>query len=32
VAQVIFHFLDEATEQPYRGKYQDQEYGPQEAR
>ena len=32
IAQVIFHRLDEATELPYRGKYQDQEAGPQEAR
>lgn len=32
VAQVVFHFLDEPTEQPYAGKYQDQECGPQQAR
>ena len=32
VAQVIFHFLDEPTEQPYVGKYQDQEAGPQPSR
>lgn len=32
VAQVIFHLLDEPTEQPYSGKYQDQERGPQAAR
>ena len=32
VAQVVFHFLDEVAEQPYNGKYQDQERGPQYAR
>lgn len=32
VAQVVFAFLDEPTERPYRGKYQDQEAGPQAAR
>lgn len=32
IAQVIFHFLDEPTEQPYRGRYQNQEPGPQKAR
>lgn len=32
IAQVVFHYLDEPTEQPYRGKYQDQESGPQGAR
>lgn len=32
IAQVVFHTLVEATEQPYRGKYQDQEAGPQPAR
>jgi dCTP deaminase len=32
VAQVIFHWLDEPTELPYRGKYQDQEAGPQSSR
>jgi len=32
IAQVLFHRLDEPTEQPYRGRYQDQEAGPQEAR
>ena len=32
IAQIIFHKLDEPTEQPYSGKYQDQERGPQEAR
>ncbi len=32
VAQVVFHFLDEPTELPYQGKYQDQEPGPQRAR
>lgn len=34
IAQVIFHFLDEPTSQPYpeRGKYQNQERGAQAAR
>lgn len=32
IAQVVFHRLDRATEQPYEGKYQDQERGPQVAR
>lgn len=32
IAQVIFHRLDEPAEQPYDGKYQDQEQGPQGAR
>ena len=32
IAQVLFHYLDHETEQPYSGKYQDQEKGPQEAR
>ncbi len=32
IAQVSFEFLDAPTEQPYIGKYQDQEPGPQEAR
>jgi len=31
IAQIVFHLLDEVTEQPYRGKYQNQERGPQEA-
>ena len=31
IAQVIFHQLDRPTE-PYEGKYQDQEWGPQGAR
>jgi dCTP deaminase len=31
IAQVIFHQLDRPTE-PYEGKYQDQEWGPQAAR
>jgi dCTP deaminase len=31
IAQIIFHFLDQPTEQPYRGKYQGQQAGPQEA-
>lgn len=32
IAQVVFHFLDVPTELPYKGKYQEQEAGPQEAR
>lgn len=32
IAQILFHILDKETEQPYTGKYQDQEKGPQEAR
>lgn len=32
ICQVIFHQLDEPTEQPYSGKYQNQAAGPQEAR
>jgi dCTP deaminase len=32
IAQVVFHRLDEPTEQPYNGKYQDQQRGPQGAR
>jgi dCTP deaminase len=32
VCQVIFHFLDEPTDRPYSGKYQNQERGPQSAR
>lgn len=32
IAQIVFHRLDELTEQPYDGKYQNQERGPQEAR
>lgn len=31
IAQVIFHRLDRATEQPYRGKYQNQKPGAQPA-
>ena len=32
ICQVVFHRLDFATENPYDGKYQDQEAGPQKAR
>ena len=32
IAQVVFHRLDQATELPYSGKYQNQERGPQKAR
>lgn len=32
IAQVVFHLLQSPTEQPYQGKYQNQEAGPQEAR
>ena len=31
IAQVVFHWLDVITDQPYEGKYQDQERGPQGA-
>ena len=32
IAQVIFYRLDEPTELPYKGKYQNQQFGPQRAR
>lgn len=32
IAQVLFEFLDEPTELPYAGKYQDQPAGPTKAR
>lgn len=32
IAQVLFHALDQDTETPYDGKYQNQDRGPQEAR
>jgi dCTP deaminase len=32
VCQFTFHWLDETTINPYQGKYQDQEEGPQPAR
>ena len=32
IAQIIFMRLEEPTEKPYTGKYQNQECGPQEAR
>lgn len=32
IAQVVFHFLDKITAEPYHGKYQDQAPGPQPAR
>lgn len=32
IAQIVFHLLDQATDQPYQGKYQNQEAGPQQAR
>src|SRR5262249_13783349 len=32
IAQVVCHLLTESTTQPYAGKYQDQEAGPQHAR
>lgn len=32
IAQIIFHRLDEPTDMPYDGKYQNQERGPQRAR
>ncbi len=31
IAQIVFHWLDAHTEQPYDGKYQNQGRGPQEA-
>lgn len=31
IAQIVFHRLDEATEHPYRGKYQNQANKPVEA-
>ncbi len=31
IAQIIFHRLDMPTEQPYKGKYQNQQRGVQEA-
>lgn len=31
IAQILFHCLDKPTEQPYRGKYQDQSGAPQPA-
>lgn len=30
IAQIVFHFLDEPTEQPYDGKYQNQLSGAQQ--
>lgn len=32
IAQIVFHYLDEPTDNPYSGKYQNQERGPQAAR
>jgi dCTP deaminase len=32
IGQIVFELLDQPTEQPYRGKYQDQARGPQAAR
>lgn len=32
IAHIVFEYLDEAAEYPYRGKYQKQERGPQVAR
>lgn len=32
IAQIVFEFLDEPTEQEYNGKYQDQENRPVEAK
>ena len=29
IAQIVFHYLDEPTQQPYTGRYQDQEMGAQ---
>lgn len=32
IAQVVFQLLDDETDEPYQGKYQDQAAGPQPAR
>ena len=32
IAQIVFHKLDESTEYPYQGKYQNQESGAQKPR
>lgn len=32
IAQIVYHYLDEATDQPYAGKYQGQRSGAQRAR
>lgn len=32
ISQIVFHWLDEPTQQPYDGKYQNQERGAQPAR
>ncbi len=32
IAQILFHALDQETDSPYTGKYQNQERGPQSAR
>lgn len=32
IAQIVFHYLDQPTNFPYKGKYQNQESGPQPAR
>lgn len=32
IAQIVFYNLDKASDQPYKGKYQDQAQGPQPAR
>lgn len=32
IAQIVFHRLDEPAANPYEGKYQDQEAGPQPAK
>lgn len=31
IAQVVFHYIDQAVQHPYDGKYQDQTRGPVEA-
>ena len=31
IAQIVFHYLDQDTDYPYSGKYQDQKAGPQPA-
>ncbi len=32
IAQIVFHSLDHPTDKPYKGKYQNQEAGPQQPR
>lgn len=32
IAQIVFHTMDQEASEPYNGKYQDQQRGPQKAR